>query len=1048
MKSPRWIAALMLSLSTSMGAALAQLPATPDTPPLPHLTPEIVEIGKVSPRTQIAGAEGEHYDSEWVMSLNGKWDFCWSESDASFSEAMISVDYDSSHWDKIDVPGNWELNGYGVAIYTNHGYEFKPSKPQPPHLPEKNALGIYRKSFTLPDNWHEREVYLNIGAAKSGCYLYVNGVEVGYNEDSKNTAEYNLTPYLRAGSNLIALRIYRWSTGSYLECQDFWRISGIERDVYLLAQPKVHIFDYRLTPIVEQHTDDGLRGSGYFELDVELRNGGSEPATVSLALEGALAEGGSKSVEVAPNGSAMLHFDIPFDDWALWSAEIPTLYDGCLALVVGDERVESLDLRFAPRKVEIVGNQLLINGKPIKIKGVNMHEHHEQTGHIVSREVIEHDIRLMKAYNFNAVRCCHYPQPAYFYELCDEYGIYVCDEANIESHGMYYSLHKGGTLGNNLSFYNAHIARCSNMYWRNKNHPSIIVWSMGNEAGNGYNFYEVYLHLKSLEKVRPVQYERALLEWNTDIFCPQYPSTQTLARWATLATDRPYIMSEYAHAMGNSTGNFKDMWDVIYASSNLQGGFIWDWIDQGIAQTTDDGRKYWAYGGDFGVDAPSDGNFLCNGVVGPDREPHPAMHEIKHIYQNLWIEPDGEGGFRAINRNYFKHIDSYTVEVVAIPRTHSEGAEREVVARRSAKVDIAPCDTIAVVIPKFRVREGYDYYANFSGQQSTNQYLLHSADAPTFEGSIREADVEFEIDPATGAVARYVVDGVELMCGDFGLRPNYWRGPTDNDYGNGSPARWQPWKKYGKEPMPSNISDEMVGDCRVVTVVYDLSAIGSHNTLRYTLEPSGALTVEAMMAATTLAEAPRYGVRWRMSDDFAQLRYYGRGPWENYCDRKASAAIDIYESAVEDMYEEYVRPQESGHRTDVRWLEVLNGRGEGVAICAMSGAESADDSVDSFEFNALHNGVEDFDSEEADAPYQWHNFSENESHDVERARNVMRKQTHISDIVPRNFTEICIDSRMVGVGGDNSWGAQPYEEYRVHTDTPQRLKIRIVPLKY
>ena len=1007
-----------------------------DRKSMPHLTVETVEIGKVSPRTQLAGAQGERYQPEFVMSLNGKWDFWWSESDASYKEEFVAPGYNSSSWDKIDVPANWELNGYGTAIYTNHGYEFKPSNPQPPILPEKNAVGVYRKVIDIPANWDGREVYLNIGGAKSGCYVYVNGILVGYNEDSKNTAEYNLTPYLHKGENLVALKIYRWSTGSYLECQDFWRLSGIERDVYVFAQPKVHLFDYRITPIVEHLAEDGLIGSGYFELDAVVKNNSKSNATVELSFGGALSGVEKRSVSIAAGEESLQSFKIPFEGWNLWSAETPVLYDGSIALSQGGNVSEKVAFKFAPRKVEIIGNQLLVNGKAIKIKGVNIHEHNQYTGHVISREQMESDIKLMKAHNFNAIRCSHYPQPAYFYELCDEYGIYVCDEANIESHGMYYNLRKGGTLGNDLRFYNGHMARVKNMYWRNKNYTSIIYWSMGNEAGNGYNFYQTFLYLKDLDKVRPVQHERAILEWNTEIYCPQYPSAFKLAEWAAQETDRPYILSEYAHAMGNSTGNFKDLWDVIYAADNLQGGFIWDWVDQGILQKTKDGKEFWAYGGDFGVNAPSDGNFLCNGVIGPDRVPHPAMNEIKHIYQNLWIEPDGNGAYRAINRNYFTGVDHYNYEIVSVPEQYSKGAKSKVILQGKVSVDIPADDTITIKLPEFKMQQGYDYYVNFSGEQSWNQYPLGDNAVPQVASVSKKAKVEFEVDAESGLIGKYAVNGVDYLSVDFGIRPNYWRAPNDNDYGNGAPARWQVWKVYGKENKPAEVTDKMVDGNRVVKVVYNLEDLGCSNVVTYTLEPSGALTVEAQMSEASLKEAPRYGLRWRMPQEFSNVRFYGRGPWENYCDRKDGAMFDIYSCNVADMYVPYVRPQENGHRVDVRWLEIKNAKGKGLVIFAMENP---------FEFNALHNSIEDFDCEESDAPYQWNNFVENDPHDVGRARNVMKKQTHVSDISPRNFTEICIDSRMTGVGGDNSWGAETYEKYKVLTSQPQRLCFKIIP---
>lgn len=1003
---------------------------------VPHLTAEIVELGKVPSRTQLAGAQGEKYDSHFVMSLNGEWDFWWSVSDADYKDEYVSEKFNSSEWEHISVPANWELNGYGTAIYTNHGYEFKPYKPQPPFLPEKNAVGVYRKTITIPSDWKEREIYLNIGGAKSGCYVYLNGQLVGYNEDSKNAAEYDLTPYIHEGDNQLALKIYRWSTGSYLECQDFWRLSGIERDVYIVAQPKVHIFDYTLTPIVEQLASDGLTGTGYFEVEVLLQNHSDANALMTLVLGDDLALGGEKQVVIAPNSQSTQVFHIPFQDWKLWSAEIPNLYDGAISLLQEGKETERLTFKFAPRKVEIVGNQLLVNGKAIKIKGVNLHEHNQYTGHVISREQTEADIKLMKQHNFNAVRCSHYPQPAYFYELCDEYGIYVCDEANIESHGMYYNLNKGGTLGNDLRFYNAHMARVKNMYWRNKNFTSIIFWSMGNEAGNGYNFYETFLYLKGLDKVRPVQHERAILEWNTEIYCPQYPSAFRMAEWASQPTDRPYILSEYAHAMGNSTGNFKDLWDVMYAAPNLQGGFIWDWVDQGIYQEKADGRPFWAYGGDFGVNAPSDGNFLCNGVLGPDRVPHPAMNEIKHIYQNLWIEPNGDGTYRAINRNYFKSIDYYKYEIVSIPQTYSKAAKAKVVKSGKVNVSIPADDTLMITLPQIKMQKGYDYYVNFSGEGSWNQYALSDVSEWPIPQPTKMAKVDFVIHPQTGIVEQYSVNGVNYLIDAFGIVPNYWRAPIDNDYGNGSPAKWQVWKVYGKQNTPTEVQEQTLDGQRVITVTYSLPDIGCQNVITYTLAPNGVLTVDAQMSASTMAEAPRYGVRWRMPKHFASIRYYGRGPWENYCDRKDAANLSIYAGRVEDMYVPYVRPQENGHRVDTRWLDIMSDNGHGLVVCAVNNA---------FEFNALHNSVEDFDSEESNAPYQWNNFVENDPHDIGRARNVMKKQTHISDITPREFTEVCIDAQMTGVGGDNSWGAQTYEKYKVHTSTPQRLTFKIIP---
>ncbi len=1020
---------------------------------------------------------------ENTMSLNGVWKFLWLENETLVPDNFEAENYNHEKWDDFDVPANWEVNGYGTAIYVNHPYEFQPYKPQLPALPENNPVGLYRKFVDIPQNWLEDRIFLNIGGAKSGCYVYINGKKAGYNEDSKNPAEYDITEYLKPGRNLIVLKIYRWSIGSYLECQDFWRISGIERDVCLYKQPKIHIFDYTVTTPLYNISPDGLTAkNAAAEINVVIENKNNFPSNSGIAFS----VNGKKAdtvVSIPANGTAKIRMSVDMPDVRLWSAEKPVLYNASLSLNRNGKETETFDFRIGFRKIEIQGNRLLVNGKAIKIKGVNIHEHNERTGHVVSKEDLEQDIILMKKNNINAIRCCHYPQPDFFYDLCDRYGIYVCDEANIESHGMGYNLKKGGTPANNPSFLNAHMERTANMYLRNKNHPSVTFWSLGNEAGNGYNFYRTYLYMKEVDTTRPVQYERALLEWNTDLFVPQYPGAAVLEKWSKSDTDRPYIMSEYAHAMGNSTGNFKDLWDIIYRSANLQGGFIWDWIDQGILIKDKKGEEFWAYGGDFGENAPSDGNFVCNGIVGPDRKPHPAMNEIRYVHQNVQIIPSGNKSshsnkmiinpeydsdlkFSVINRFYFTAVDSVNYTITAYPADYgTKTGKIELTGRRLIKINVPADDTVNISVPvkNIKFRPGYEYFINFEtilNKESIaeNQYELvipqygdirgtGTAPRPVKGGELKISEAEnnitlsgktvaFSVDILSGTVTSYKIKGTEYINEKWGLRPNYWRGPTDNDYGNRMPSKLQAWKKAGKEPLICAHKVSRNGESVSVELIYDLPEMQTRNTVTYTLHPDGKLDVEAYMPAGTLKEMPRFGIRWRMPAEYGNIEYFGRGPDENYCDRNNGSFMGIYKTDAKSMYHPYVRPQENGHRTGTRWLVISNGKGKGLVISGMP----------FFEFNALHNSVEDFDSEESTAPYQWENKRPDDKHDIDAARNIKPKQTHINDIKPRNFTEICIDSKMRGVAGDDSWGAEPYEQYKVSGNTPQQVSFTIRPL--
>lgn len=1046
--------------------------------------PQIVAVGKEYPTTifhiydsERAALENNPMYGTKFLSLNGKWKFHWvpAYKDAP-TGAALGVGFNDSSWDEIEVPANWEVNGYGTAIYTNHGYEFCPVNPKPPILPEDNPVGTYRKVVNIPYSWEGDEIFIHIGGAKSGLYLYVNGQKVGYSEDSKNPAVFNITQYLQPGDNTIVMQIYRWSTGSYLECQDFWRISGIERDVYLYARPKVTINDFHIVSGLENDYKDGV-----LDVTVDVKNYNpihDVEAVLTYQLfdiQGRrILNGQSKPFTAKADKKSQVHIASTIPDIFPWSAEFPNLYTLLLTMYTNEYDPQTIAYKVGFRQYEIRGEQFLVNGVPVYIKGVNVHEHNESTGHVVSEADLIHDFELMKANNINAVRCSHYPQQSRFYELADMYGIYVCDEANIESHGMYYDLSKGKTLGNNLSFYNAHLDRTINMYERNKNHACVAFWSLGNEAGNGYNFYQTYLWIKEREPMRPVQYERAILEWNTDIYCPQYPSAMYLESWGKTKRDRPFIASEYAHAMGNSTGNLMDQWDAIYQYDNLQGGFIWDWIDQGIKVRDRDGQYFWAYGGDFGKNSYSDGNFLCNGIINPDRTPHPAMAEVKYVYQNIWISPMKDrpfGTFKVDNRYDFTPTDRMIFRYEMFGDGHKilSGTTQTSVAPRSS-------GELFIQIPNPNSMPEYrDVYVNFEVVDplhsvvslrdkalSNSQIILKSSERGTpvvdtpetspngaryYSYSANGDNVtmasgatSITLNKKSGNVVSLKMNGEEYVYDNFGLRPTFWRGPTDNDYGNGAPNRLQVWKQDSKGYQVKDIlNTTSANEPGRLIVVYALPSTGSTYKVIYTIHPNGMLHVSAELDAKEgNPEIPRYGLRMRLPAHFENLTYFGRGPEENYVDRNNGTFLGVYNSTPEEQYYPYVRPQENGHKTDVRWL-ALQKKMTNTGLLVV--ADSA------LEFNAMRQSIEDFDGEESTQPYQWHNFPENEDQSVEAGRNVKPKQTHTNDVKVRPYVELVLDGAMQGLAGDNSWGARPYEKYQIKSGKTYQYGFTLVPLR-
>ena len=1019
----------------------------------------------------------KYENSKYYRLLNGTWKFYYADVYAKLPNNITDPDVNTVAWNDIKVPGNWEVQGFGIPIYTNHGYEFMPRNPTPPFIPEENPVGVYRRDIEIPADWMERDVFLHIAGVKSGAYVYINGTEAGYSTDSKNPVEYRINQYIHPGKNTLTLKVFRWSTGSYLECQDFFRISGIERDVFLWSQPKTSIRDFRIVSTLDDTYRDGI-----FKVAIDVRNSSDVASTVTVAFDlldqqGTAVAASSQDATVIAGSAQTVNFETTLKNVLTWTSENPNLYRLLITITKDGKPIETVPFRVGFRRIEIKESEyeingrklplFYVNGQPIKLKGVNIHETNQYTGHYVSREVMIRNFELMKRNNINSVRLSHYPQDRKFYELCDEYGLYVYDEANIESHGMYYNLRKGGTLGNNPEWLHHHLYRVENMFERNKNYPSVTIWSLGNEAGNGYNFYQAYLWLKDSDKnlmARPVNYERAQWEWNSDMYVPQYPSTAWLEEIGARGADRPVIPSEYAHAMGNSTGDLYGQWQAIYKYPQLQGGYIWEWIDHAILSKNKDGKEFWAYGGDFGVDMPSDGNFVSDGLINPDQNPHPAIAEVKYTHQNVGFEAVDvtKGIFKITNRFYFTNLDKYTIKYKII--NNGKTVKESVLP----VLNLAPqqSQTVNISVSSLAAVAGLPYFVNFEVIAKTAEPLIpvghviaydqfelplmtskevYKAKGPQLKTAqddhtlkVTSSKVNFVFDKKSGMVTSYKVDGIEYFPDGFGIQPNFWRGPTDNDYGNQMPLRMQVWKQSSRDfnVVDSNIAKE--GENIRVSATYHLKADNQY-IISYLVYPSGVVHVSARFTSTTeKLEIPRIGVRFRLPVTMDQIQYFGRGPEDNYCDRYKGTLVGLYQNTAWGMYYPYVRPQENGHRTDTRWLSLTVKNGKGLMV-------QADETVG---FNALRNSVEDFDSEESDADYQWNNFTSEEAanKNVENARNRRPKQTHAIDIVPRNFVEVCVDMKQMGVAGYDSWGSRPIREATISTNQEYNWGFALIPI--
>ncbi len=979
--------------------------------------------------------------SPYYQSLNGTWKFHWVRKPALRPRDFYQPTYDVSQWDDIPVPSNWEIEGYGVPIYVNHQYEFAdykapvsdeitfedriyPSDPgKVPH--DYNPVGSYRRTFTIPEGWRDRRVFIQFGAVKSAMYLWINGEMVGYSQGSKTPAEWDITDYLLPEENVVAVEVYRWSDGSYLECQDFWRISGIERDVFLYSTPQVRIRDFFAKADLDQQYQDGR-----FALEVDLKNHLQDLNAGSLVVgyklldvDGQEVASSQQEAQISGRLEGKVTFSSSIPDVQKWTAETPNLYSLLIYLMNPDNRpgyVVTAKVGF--RKIEIIDGVFHINGIAVLIKGVNRHEHDQYRGHVVGEEAMLKEIALMKQFNFNAVRTSHYPHDERFYELCNQYGLYVTDEANIESHGMYYG---DRSLAKDERWKEAHVDRMIRMVERDKNHPCIIVWSMGNEAGDGINFTAGYQWIKDRDPSRPIHYERALMGANTDIFCPQYPSVKSLQDFAAKKQPKPMIISEYSHAMGNSNGNLVDLWEVIYNEKNsqLQGGYIWDWMDQALVKKDTNGVEYWAYGGDYGPkEMPSDGNFLCNGVIAADHTPHPAMWEVKYAYQYVWIyaEDLSEGRFRIKNAHDFTDLSDYEINWTI------QGNGRKISSGQLPVIDAQPhqVQSFELDLPVVDTQPGVEYFLDFSVILKRDQPFRSTGFEVAHEQfqlpwriddeitrvqqelaltsneetvTIKGHNFSVQFNPSSGMLTSYVVNGFELI--QKGLQPNYWRPPNDNDKGSNMIKRLGLWRDISNTMATAKMEmDTLLNKVRV-GVYYSTPLAGIKQVLEYDIFGDGRIEVTCRLNTDELElpDLPRYGVRWQLPVNFDNLQYLGRGPHENYVDRNRSAFVNLYQGKVAEQYVKYVRPQENGYKTGVRWFELRNENGIGLRVIG-------DPAIG---FSTLHNSIEDFD------------------------QITHKDLRHTNDIVKRDAVFITLDHKMMGVAGDNSWGAKPYPEYSI-----------------
>ena len=984
--------------------------------------------------------------SDNYLDINGTWKFSWQKDAVNYVSDFYKTTYNDEAWGTMPVPGMWELNGYGDPQYTNIPYAWdRQYKNNPPYVPIKdNHVGYYRRQIEIPAGWNGRQVMIHIGAASSNMYIWVNGKYVGYSEDNKLEEEFDITSFVKPGKNLIAMQVFRWCDGTYLEDQDYFRYAGIARDCYLYSRGKSHIEDIRVNTDLDAQYRDAT-------LTVDLKAKGSG----TIALELLDAQGNVVAEQnIAAKATTKATFAVSNPN--KWTSETPYLYTLRASLKSGSKTLEVIPVKIGFRKVEIKNAQLLVNGQPVLIKGANRHELDPDGGYVMSRERMLQDIKLFKQFNLNAVRTCHYPDDSYWYELCDEYGIYVTAEANIESHGMGYGAQ---SLAKDPSFAKAHIERNERNVARNFNHPSVIVWSLGNEGGMGQNFKDAYNFVKKMDPSRPIHYERATSEefdpagdgW-TDINCPMYADYEYTERYGkSKKVTRPLIQCEYAHAMGNSQGGFKEYWDLIRKYDNVQGGYIWDFVDQSLRWTGKDGVMIYAYGGDFNTYDATDGNFCDNGLVSPDRVPNPHMYEVGYYYQNIWSTLKGDA-VEVFNENFFTDLSNYAMhwQLVRNGEVIKAGTVSDIKAGPQQKATVKlGMGTIPA--------DGAEYFLNLSytlkekdgilpaGHEAAHQQLeVQKATAPIFVEKAKKVNtilpevndddvnyliikgINFQIDfnKHNGFLCNYEVGGLQMLAEDAELTPNFWRAPTDNDFGANLQRKYAVWKNPTFKL--ESLKNEQKDNATVISAEYTMPQVAAKLAMTYVISNDGAIKVTEKMTVdqakakayresnpygyekrdapvvegevrTQESDMFRFGMQLPMAKCFENLEYYGRGPVETYNDRKDSEHIGIYNSTVTDEFYNYIRPQETGNHVDLRWYKIMNAGGHGLTVVAEK----------PFNASALHYTIESLDE------------------------GMQKQNWHSQEIPQADLTNVCIDLVQCGLGCINSWGAIPRDEYLV-----------------
>ena len=956
------------------------------------------------------------------LSMEGMWKFNFVKDHNKRPANFFALKYDDSQWKDFPVPGLFELNGYGDATYKNIGYAWATQfDPNPPYISElNNYTGSYRRTFELPKDWKGKDVYFHVGSATSNLTLWVNGKYVGYSEDSKVAAEFNISKYLKPGKNLIAMQVMRWCDGSYFEDQDFWRFTGIAREVYLYARPKLHAAEIRLNAALENNYQDGV-----LNYKVSLKGGKTDVAITLCDKDGKqIAQAtGAQGVIKVPKVNA-------------WTAETPYLYKAYITLKNKQGAAEVIPQKVGFRNVEIKNAQLLVNGQPVLVKGADRHEMDPDGGYVVSLERMIQDIKIMKQLNINAVRTSHYPCDPRWYDLCDEYGIYITAEANLESHGMGY---EEKSLAKFPEYIVPHIERNEGNVKPLINHPSVIVWSLGNESGYGVNFEKAYDWVKACDTTRPAQYERGGYDSKTDIYCPMYIGYEESESYCKSNGTKPYIQCEYAHAMGNSEGGFKEYWDLIRKYPKYQGGYIWDFVDQGLRDKSPvTGKEIFTYGGDYGRYPASDYNFNCNGIIAPNRRLNPHAYEIQYVLQNVWIKDfDAENGsFNVYNENFFKNIDDLSLTAtlfangvklttVAIPDTKGIAPQATKLVKSEAlksAIEKAEAEhaTEEITINFAFASDGsqplVDKGQVMARQQIVlNGYEFDKVDAPANTGSKIEVEetnsyvkvsaerMSVTIGKKTGMIDYLDVDGEPMLKFRESMTPEFWRAPTDNDYGASLQKKMRVWKNPQMNLKSFDKSESK--DSVVLTANFEMPEVKAELMLRYRINAAGEVAVTEKMTTdkeAKVADLFRYGMQLQMPASFSKLEYYGRGPEENYIDRHSSSFIGKYEANVKDEYYPYVRPQESGNHTDIRYFSIFNPTtGKGITF----------EGYAPMECSAIPYLVEDLDAG-IEKEHAW--------------------GQHSGDLVEKGLVQLHIQQRQFGLGCIDSWGASPMEKYRMH----------------